>query len=61
MAETGHWIMGAIMGVIAFVGLILAAHALDAGIYIFGLGLFVFGVLFDFWLIKRSFDSAEAG
>ncbi len=61
MAETGHWIMGGVMGLIALVGLVLAAGALDTGIYLFGLALFVFGVLFDFWLIKRAFDEAEAG
>ncbi len=52
-------ITGALVGLVGLVGLYLAAHAVDATMYPVGLALFAFGVLFDFWLIKRWFDAAE--
>ena len=27
--------------------------------YTFGLALFVFGIWFDFWLVKKNFDAEE--
>ena len=49
-----------IMSLIALVGLVVAARSVDGAIYAFGLLLFLFGVLFDFWLIKRYFDRQES-
>ena len=49
-----------IMSLIALVGLVIAARSVDGAIYAFGLLLFLFGVLFDFWLIKRYFDRHES-
>lgn len=46
-------------GVIALVGLVLAAAARDAGITIFGWGLVIFGVLNCFHAIKAHFDEQE--
>ncbi len=54
-----HWIMGTLAGLFAVVGLLMAGAAHDDGIFIFGLGLFVAGVLFVFWMIKTAFDAAE--
>jgi FtsH-binding integral membrane protein len=51
-------ITGALVALAGFVGLVMAAHAVDAAIYPVGLLLFAFAVLFDFWLIKRWFDTA---
>jgi ABC-type maltose transport system permease subunit len=52
-------VTGALVGLVALLGLFLSAHATDATIYPVGLALFGFGVLFDFWLVKRWFDTAE--
>lgn len=54
-----HWIMGILSGLFALVGLFMAGGARDTGIYIFGLALFVSGVLFVWWMIKTAFDEAE--
>ena len=53
------WILGGCMTVLAVLGLVLAANAYDNGMYTFGLGLFAFGIFFDFWLVKKSFDAKE--
>jgi len=55
-----HWTMGIMSGLFALLGLFLAAGARDAPILIFGLGLFVAGVLFAWWMIKSAYDEAEA-
>jgi len=49
----GTWIFGAVMGVLSFVGLFIASRAHDQMLYLFGLLLFVFGVLLIFGLIAR--------
>jgi hypothetical protein len=46
-------------GVIALVGLAAASVALELGLALFGYGLFAFGVLFGFFLLKHHFDSAD--
>jgi len=53
------WILGGFMAALAVLGLILASGAYDTGMYTFGLGLFAFGIFFDFWLVKKSFDATE--
>lgn len=55
-----HWILGVFATLCALLGLFLAAGARDAGILLFGLGLFVAGVLFAWWMIKTAYDEAEA-
>lgn len=52
------YLFAALVTVLALVGILLAASADDSGIYIFGLGMAAFGILFDFWLIKRHYDTA---
>lgn len=54
MNATLAWIVGGLIAVLGLVGLFLAAGARDVGIYLFGLLLFLFAVLFDFGLIKRN-------
>jgi len=49
-------VMGSLVG---FGGLYMASLASDSGIYLFGLVMFGFAVLFDFWMIKQHFDAAE--
>jgi hypothetical protein len=53
------WILGGFMAALAVLGLVLASGAYDTGMYTFGLGLFAFGIFFDFWLVKKSFDAKE--
>jgi hypothetical protein len=51
---TGSFVLGAVMGVLALLGLFLAAGANDGVFYATGLGLFAFCVLFIFGMIHRQ-------
>jgi ABC-type maltose transport system permease subunit len=51
-------ITGVLVALVGFFGLVMASHAAETAIYLVGLAFFAFAVLFDFWLIKRWFDSA---
>ena len=57
----GTIIVMALVSLAGLLGLFEASRALDTGIYIFGLVVFAFAVLLDFWLIKRHFDQRESG
>jgi hypothetical protein len=59
MAGTGKWIVGGILSLLGLIGLFLAANAKDDGIYLFGLALAAFAVLYVFGAIKKGFDSIE--
>jgi hypothetical protein len=50
----GSLLLGGVMGVLALVGLLVAAGAQDGAFYATGLGLFVFCVLFIFAMIYRQ-------
>ncbi len=52
--------VGLLMAVLGLVGLVLAAGAIDDEIYIFGLGLAAFAVLFDLGLVRAHFDRRDA-
>lgn len=52
-------IVGLMMAVFGIIGLFLVAGAADVEMYIFGLALCGFAVLFDFGLIKRYFDQRD--
>jgi hypothetical protein len=54
MSDTTPWIGGILMGFIALFGLILAGRAVDGPFQLFGLALFVFGLLAIFGLIARA-------
>jgi len=56
MEKLGIWFTGLIMVLIALAGLKMAADADDLGMTIFGSGLFMFGVLFVFGLLKSYAD-----
>jgi uncharacterized membrane protein (DUF4010 family) len=60
MQDTGPWIIGGIVALAGLLGLFLAADAVDDGVYIFGLGLFAFAVLFVFAQMRRAFDARDA-
>jgi hypothetical protein len=50
----GSFVLGGVMGVLALLGLFVAAGAQDGVFYGTGLGLFVFCVLFIFVMIHRQ-------
>jgi hypothetical protein len=50
----GSWVLGAVMGLLGLLGLLMASRAVDTIFYGTGLALFVFGVLFIFVLINRN-------
>jgi hypothetical protein len=51
---TGSFVLGGVMGLLALLGLFVAAGAQDGVFYATGLGLFVFCVLFIFVMIHRQ-------
>jgi hypothetical protein len=57
----GDIVVGVFVAALGLVGLLLVAGALDQGMYIFGLSLFGFAVLFDFGLVRKYFDLKDAG
>ena len=54
------WIGSGIVALLGIVGLFLSAYADDVGIYLFGLALFVFAIIYIFRQIKDAFDRAES-
>ena len=52
-------VVGLMMAVFGLIGLFLAAGAADAEMYVFGLALCGFAVVFDFGLIKRHYDRRD--
>lgn len=53
------WITGAFVTVLGMLGLFAVARTADTGMTVFGIGLFLFAVLFDFWIIKLVADENE--
>lgn len=51
---TGYLVMGALVGVLGILGIVMAANAVDQGIYWFGLALAAFAVFYIFFAINRS-------
>jgi hypothetical protein len=56
----GDIIVGAFVALLGLVGLVLAGGALDGEIYLFGLSLFAFAVVFDWGLMVKGHRRAEA-
>ena len=54
------WIGSGIVALLGVVGLFLSASARDTGIYLFGLALFAFAIIYIFRQIKDAFDRAES-
>jgi hypothetical protein len=52
-------LVGVLMIALGLLGLLVASHAQDIEMYIFGLSLAGFAVLFVFGLIRRHFDRQE--
>ena len=49
-----YWIVSALVTLLGFAGLLLAAGAWDSGISVFGLALAAFAVLYNFFAIHRT-------
>lgn len=60
MAGSGKFIVGGFVVLLGLIGLFLAASAKDAGIYLFGLAVAAFAVLWVFGAIKKAFDSSQS-
>lgn len=58
--QTGDLAVGLLVLVLGLVGLVMASGALDDGIYVFGLSLAVFAVIFNFGLVRRHYDRQDA-
>jgi hypothetical protein len=52
--DVARWVLGGVLGLLAFLGLGLASRAEDDVLYGTGLGLFGVCVLFIFYLIHRN-------
>ena len=59
MSGIASWLLGGFVSLAGLFGLIAASRARDPGIYLFGLALFAFAVLFVFGLIRRCYDERE--
>lgn len=53
MHDGSAWILGFAMAVLAVLGLIIAGNATDTTMYYAGLGLCLFGVLFNYGMVAR--------
>lgn len=58
--EIGDLIVGLLMIVFSLIGLFLAAGAHDNEMYVFGLSLAGWGIVFVFGLIRRHYDELDA-
>jgi hypothetical protein len=52
--DAGTWVLGGIMALVSLFGLFIASRAEDSVFYGTGLALFVFGVLFIFYQIRKT-------
>lgn len=53
------WFVGVMVAILGVGGLIIASRAHDSMIYTVGLIVFVSSVLFEFLLVKTTFDGHE--
>lgn len=49
----GSWVMGLVMTLLGLLGLTLASRAVDTAMYLSGLTLFVFSVLFVYRMVLK--------
>ena len=59
MEEASEIVVGILMLILGFTGLVMASGALDNAIFIFGLSLAAFAVLFEIGLIRSHYDRKE--
>ena len=58
--QASDLVVGLLMVVFGILGLILASHAVDVEMYVFGLSLTGFAGLFVFGQVRRHFDTVAA-
>ena len=58
--QTSGLVVGVLVLILGLAGLVMASGALDDEMYVFGLSLAGFAVVFDIGLVKRHFDRADA-
>jgi hypothetical protein len=58
--EASDLIVGLLMTALGLIGLILASGAHDDEMYVFGLSMAAWAVVFVFGLMRRHFDRADA-
>jgi len=58
--EASDLVVGLLMAALGLVGLLLASGAHDDEMYVFGLSMACWAVLFVFGLMRRHFDRADA-
>jgi len=58
--ETSDMVVGTMMVALGLLGLVMASRAIDEEIFIFGLSLAGFAVVFVMGQIRRHFDRADA-
>ncbi len=58
--QTSDLVVGLLVLILGLVGLVMASGALDDAMYVFGLSLAGFAVVFDLGLVKRHFDRIDA-
>jgi hypothetical protein len=58
--EVSDLIVGVLVSLLGLLGLVLASGATDDEIYVFGLSLAGFAVVFVFGLIRKHFDRQDA-
>ena len=58
--QTSDLVVGLLVLFLGLVGLVMASGALDDAMYVFGLSLMGFAVVFDLGLVKRHFDRIDA-
>jgi hypothetical protein len=57
--QTSDLVVGLLVLILGLVGLAMASGALDDAIYVFGLSLSGFAVVFIIGLVKRHFDRQD--
>jgi hypothetical protein len=60
MEEVSEIIVGLLVLILGFIGLVMASGALDSEIYVFGLSLAGFALLFEIGLVRAHFDRKDA-
>ena len=60
MEHMSDLIVGLMMAVFGLIGLFLVAGAADVEMYVFGLTLCAFAIVYDFGLIKRHYDRRDS-
>lgn len=59
MKDLTSWGVGIAMGLLSLLGLVIASRATDDVIYWTAIGLVLFGILFNYYLVGRSDSGSD--